>query len=53
MRTNLLLTSHTRTSLSRQSNIHSINIKSKILQRMRISHSFSRVLSSQLQTLGV
>lgn len=53
MRPNLLLGRSSCTSLARQRDLHSINIKSKVLQTMRVAHSLCRVVLSQLQAFRV
>jgi len=53
MRISLLLSRSPRTSLARQRNLHSVNIKSKVLQTVRVTNSLCRVVLRQLQALRV
>ena len=53
MRISLLLSRSSRTSLARQSNLHSVNIKSKVLQTVRVANCLCGVVLRQLQALSV
>lgn len=53
MRISILLSRSSRTSLARQRNLHSVNIKSKVLQTVRVANCLCRVVLRQFQALRV
>ena len=53
MRISLLLSRSPRTSFARQRNLHSVNIKSKVLQTVRVANCLCGVVLRQLQALSV